>query len=664
MNILKNRSILTKIIVATTIIFVFVSIMTQSFLYNYIGDIIYKMELEKVQNAHDTVYDVFTSASKTNLAANKGMDEYAVVIAKAISNFLANSDYSIDEIAKEMGAKEVYVGDENGIIVESTELDTIGLKLKDKPQLASGLNALDGKIVVEAAPTRGDNLMQYISVPRIGEKGVVITGFSSVPNKTIYDESNPQYAIEQTKIGKTGIVMAINEQGTIKVHSDETLVGTSIENTELLKEIIGNQSGEITFTEKGVEYYGIYEKRQGLFIIAAMGIQEVHEKAWAVQRISIIFAIISLLAIIFSVYVIFKRLVSKKIKVLVNELEAVSYGDLTRKIPTKSTDEMGTIFTSFNNSVAKIKKLIEEVKISAETVSSSSEELTANSYQIAEITQEVSAAINEIAISSTNQAGDVNIGLQKSIDLQENTESLSNLAKDLNNISDKLELLKDQGMKVNESLIEKSTVSNMSIEEVFEMVDKTNESAKKINEIISVIDNIANQTNLLALNAAIESARAGESGLGFAVVAEEIRKLSAQSSDSVKNIQGIIKDLQQKSNISLNTMTKVKELTYDQTISVEDTKKIFSSLSQEIDDTRDKIEMLISLEAQISSNKSEIVNALKHLSDSAGDNAASTEEVSASSEEQLASIEEVANFSNTLSELAIRLKEMINQFKI
>lgn len=664
---LRNRKVITRMMVATTIVFFLVSSMTQTFLYNYVEDIVFNMEFEKIKNAHATVYDTFTSASMTNKTANSILDERTVAISKGIAKSLANSNYStetIQSIAQEMGAEEIYITNENGVVIGATEKDSIGINLKDDEKSAHRLKALDGEVVVEPAPIREEKLIQYISVPRTDKKGIIQVGFSSLPHYNIYEDSNPQNSIGQTKIGETGLVMAFNKDGDIKTHSDETLLRTFVENQDFLKEVIENETGEIEFTEKGVDYYGIYEKRDGLYIVAAMGVQEVQQKAWIVEKISMVFAGITLLLVVFGVYLLFKILISKKIKVLVEELEAVSNGDLTRKIPVDSHDEMGIVFKSFNNTVAGIRSLIEEVQLSTETVNTSSEELTASSQQISHISQEMAKVIEEIALSSVNQAENTNLGYQKGMDLQENIEELSCLARELNDISDKIESLKDEGIVANEDVTEKSNANNLSIEEVFNMVQETNESAKKINDIINVINAIADQTSLLALNASIESARAGEAGNGFAVVAGEIKKLAEQSADSASDIQKIIEELQEKSNATVDTMTKVKELMEEQTTSVEDTKEVFLMLAREIQESRERVKKLSSLETRITSNKSEIIDAFNNLAMMAENNAANTEEASASTQEQTSSIEEIANASNNLSELAVNLKNRVDEFKL
>ena len=663
----KDKKIITKMMVATTIVFFLITSITQSFLYNYVEDIVFNMELEKMKNAHATVYDTFTSASITNKAANDAMDEYSVVIAKAVAKTLANDNYStanLQSILQEMNVAEIYITDEKGIIINSTEQNMIGTSLTENENFVPAMGALKGETVVQPAPTRSEKLVQYISLPRIDEKGIVHIGFSSLPHYNIYEESNPQKSIGQTKIGETGLVMAFNSDGDIKIHSDESLLRTFIQNKDFLNEVVENQTGEIEFTENGVDYYGIYEKRDGLYIVAAVGIEEVQKKAWIVEKISMVFAGLTLLLVVLGVYLLFKLLVSKKIKILVDELEAVSNGDLTRKIATDSEDEMGIVFKSFNNTIAGIKKLIEEVHISTDTVNASSEELTATSQQMAHISQEMAKVIEDIAISSINQAENTNLGYKKGMDLEKNIEELSCLTQELNHISDKIESLKNDGIVANNNIIEKSNASNLSVEEVFNMVQATNESSKRINDIINVINGIADQTSLLALNASIESARAGEAGRGFAVVAGEIKKLAEESADSASDIQNIIRELQSKSNATVDTMTKVKEFMEEQTVLVEDTKEVFLMLAGEIQESRERVKNLSSLETRISANKSEIIDAFNNLAMMAENNAANTQEASASTEEQTSSMEEIANASNKLSELATNLKGRVDEFKL
>ncbi|TCK90508.1 methyl-accepting chemotaxis protein [Natranaerovirga hydrolytica] len=664
---LKDKSVLFKIIFSTIITLTIVTVITQTFLYNYVEDVVYNMELEKMENAHTTVYDTFTSASLTNEKAHEVIDANNVSIAQGIARLLGTSEYNVEDInqlAKEMNVEDVHIINDNGIVDYSTNYDFVGFNLNNDEAYSERLNAINGETIIEDAPYIGRELIQYISVPRVDEAGMIVVEFSSEPHLELFEMSSPQYSIGQTSIGETGLVMAFNADGDIKVHTDDSLLRTFIQNEDFLREVIVNQSGRINFTENDREYFGIYERRQGLYIVAALGVEEVSERIWQVQRLSLLFAVISLLLMVLAVYAVYKKFISKRIKTLLKEFKLVSQGDLTRSIPVKSKDEMGDIFDSFNHTMCNMRNLIGDVYKYADIVTSNSEELTASSQQISTISQEIANVIEDIATSAVDQAEDVKNGSNKSDELEKRTQVLSELSYKLTDLSKKMEGLKDKGLQNNELLIEKTKSSNESVESVFNMVRETNESAKKIGDIINVIDAIASQTSLLALNASIESARAGEAGKGFAVVSEEIKQLAEQSAQSAQDIQELIKELQNKSTKTVETMNGVKELIEAQSITIEGNKDIFSDLANEIEVSRESIKDLDQLESQIIANKTEIVDVLHKLARIAEDNASSTEEVSATTEEQTSSIEEVANSSNNLSDLAVKLKAIINQFKI
>ena len=213
-------------------------------------------------------------------------------------------------------------------------------------------------------------------------------------------------------------------------------------------------------------------------------------------------------------------------------------------------------------------------------------------------------------------------------------------------------------------LVEKTEASNKSSKEIYNVVLNTSNSAKKIENASQMIRSIAEQTNLLALNAAIEAARAGEAGRGFAVVADEIRKLAEDSNKFTKEIEEIVAELIDKTNSAVTTMKEAAALTAAQTEGVEVTKNKFEGIAGAIEKTREALDMLNKTGEAMNRKKDEIIDIIQSLSALSEENAAGTEQASASVEEQTSSMVEIAGASEELAKLAEEMQKSISKFKI
>ena len=200
----------------------------------------------------------------------------------------------------------------------------------------------------------------------------------------------------------------------------------------------------------------------------------------------------------------------------------------------------------------------------------------------------------------------------------------------------------EEGGKAVTNTVNQMNSIHESIMESNAMIKSLYERSKDISSILDVITGIADQTNLLALNAAIEAARAGEHGKGFAVVADEVRKLAEQSQQSAKEISEIVQGIQKDTESSVQLMTRV---TGDVQAGVQVSNEAIEKFNQILQSTKEitpQMEDVSATAQQMSASVQEVTSIANELAVIAKGNATTSEEVAASSEEQLASMEEIS----------------------
>ncbi|MHB8929158.1 MAG: methyl-accepting chemotaxis protein [Melioribacteraceae bacterium] len=331
-----------------------------------------------------------------------------------------------------------------------------------------------------------------------------------------------------------------------------------------------------------------------------------------------------------------KEYLSDSVKKILSEMNKFENGDMTVELEVENDDEIGKLFEGFNQAVNNVGNLISSVESAVQATASASNEISSSSEEMAAGAQEQSSQTTEVA-SAVEQ-------MTKTI--FETTKNSSNAAEAAKNAGS---IAKEGGKVVNETIEGLNRVAQV-VKRSAETVQELGKSSDQIGEIVQVIDDIADQTNLLALNAAIEAARAGEQGRGFAVVADEVRKLAERTTKATKEIATMIKQIQRDTEEAVISMK-------------EGTKEV--EKGKELADLAGK-----SLK-EIISGSDEVVNIVTQVAAASEEQSATAEEISKNIEaisnvtqESASGVQQIARAAEDLNRLTVNLQELISRFKI
>lgn len=327
-------------------------------------------------------------------------------------------------------------------------------------------------------------------------------------------------------------------------------------------------------------------------------------------------------------------------------------------------DEIGSISRGTEKVVERLRDIVLNIREVSGNILNVSDEIADNAKSTAKASDELTKAVDGISIGAMHQAEDMQRGTKAMQSMGEALRANEESMVELNNSSDGVYEAKEKGISAIKDLINTTAKVEESAMKVSEVIVRTDEGAKKIDEASTMIKSIAGQTNLLALNAAIEAARAGEAGKGFAVVADEIRKLAEQTDKFTEEIVVVVRNLSERTREAVDIMEEVKTVIGDQVNCVDETEKQFVYISDEIDVTKTIIGKLNDSEKELESARGELSEIVEGLAAVSEENAAATEECLASVEEQAASTSIIESSAERLPEMAKGLEEAVQKFKL
>ena len=500
-----------------------------------------------------------------------------------------------------------------------------------------------------------------VSVPIKDSQGKIEGTLSSVIDLVSISKS-----VQEKKIGQSGIVYITDKNGIVLAHPDIELMKAQTDLTSIpsVKEALSKKEGTISYELNGKKLAAYtFIPLTNWAIIAEVPESQALTQAIMVQNIGIGMSLL-VLVIALVIGFIFAGVFVKPINLFVKGAKSLAEGDLSSKIEITSKDELGQLGVAFEKMRDNLQSLIKDIKNNSEQLAASSEELTASAGQSANVANQVATTISTMANGVVQQhqasqemtASIENLSLSIQV-IATNTDSVSTSSRMAVGVA------KD-GRKVIEKAIDqmervKNTVNNSA-----EVVAVLGTRSKEISNIIGVITSIAGQTNLLALNAAIEAARAGEQGRGFAVVADEVRKLAEESGKAAKQIETLISEIQQETERAVNVMTVGTQEVKIGTDVVNEAGQSFENISQVIEGVVSQVNEIASAIQQISKNSHEVLTSVKVVDKINEDSAGQAETISAATQEQSASMEQIAASSNELVRMAENLQNSIRIFKL
>lgn len=372
-----------------------------------------------------------------------------------------------------------------------------------------------------------------------------------------------------------------------------------------------------------------------------------------------------LLAIIFAGIVVAVNHITKPLGTMMMVMRRLSEGDFSKQENNiKSNDELGRLAIALDNMRDEVAQVLNKVKYSAENLNSAVEHMSVTTNQSAQVSNQIAMSITDVAESSMKELDAVN----------STNEEIDKFKSNVDNMSDVVQNAVEKGRKTSDVAADGGVKLKKAIEQIqrieaatarsTKVVDSLGEQSMEIGKIVKTISEIAEQTNLLALNAAIEAARAGEAGRGFAVVADEVRKLAISSQEAAMDISNIITEIQSNTKLAVQEIESGNKEVVAGTKSIESTEEAFGSIISMVQDVSAQLENIAKVVSEMANSGNVIAKNISTVRESSKKNAEEAENVSAASEEQSAAVNGLSDASSKLADLAAELSSNVDKFKL
>lgn len=359
------------------------------------------------------------------------------------------------------------------------------------------------------------------------------------------------------------------------------------------------------------------------------------------------------------------RTVNKHLNHVISTANSIASGNLGVEIPDyKGNDEIKQLSQSVDAMRQNLQGMIQEISSVSYQVTEKSEELMQSSNEVKTASEQIALTMDELSSGANEQANTSSTIAIMMDSYVEKVNAANKESKGVQTVSaDVLELTKTGNKLMHEST-EKMTVIQQLVHSSVKRVKGLDAEVKQISHLVKVISDIADQTNLLALNAAIEAARAGEHGRGFAVVADEVRKLAEQVSRSVSDITSIVQGIQAESHEVVTSLEEGYGQVEEGAQKVVNTQHTFSHIHEAITSMNGNIHAMTTNLQDIATYTNEMNNSIEGIASVSEESAAGIEQTSASIQQTNGAMSDISANSAYLAQLSDQLKKMIATFRV
>ncbi|MGD8192641.1 methyl-accepting chemotaxis protein [Brevibacillus ginsengisoli] len=501
-----------------------------------------------------------------------------------------------------------------------------------------------------------------ISIPVYTEdeqiKGVVVS-FVSVSKLSEF--------IKSIHIGETGYVFVVDQKGNLIAHPNQQYVlsNPSLKDLNIVRDVIAGHSGIGQMEQQNTSYTSAYDFNPKLrwgFLVAQAD-SEAKKDIYKLQSVTLVVSVLSLV-LLSTVLWLYVRKMVVPIKEVQQKIEKFSEGDLTQTICVQTQDEIQHLAESFNGMsqklshiITRISCVINNVKSIAQNVSTSSQITFATQMNVVSMTDHLASEI-EVQREQMNQIRTTVDEITNEIStIKENIDEASRLGDEAQNQTLQAteavnHLQKDMGR-----IVDDMQSSHLAFADL-------NQSIQAVTLILSTIITISKRTKLLSLNARIEASRAGQHGLGFGVVADEIRALSEQTELATSEIEQVLNQVQDKLQTVATRLTQTDKASVEGIETLDSTIDIFSKIVNRTQELRQRLQVIEQFSQSINTQSLVIKEDVGNLYNSYENVFTGFQQAVASTQESATISQQFSDDSKELIELVEGLESEISYFQL